>query len=138
MLQASDDHFARLYPAESNHLDDVEVLCKPNVHFVGAFLSTALIGIGAVKVLCDDVTYGEIKRLFVLENQRGKGASKLIMEELENHLRSCGVAFSRLETGTEQPQVVRLYDRLGYRRRAPFGDYEQDPFSLFMEKALTA
>jgi putative acetyltransferase len=31
---------------------------------------------------------------------------------------------------------LTLYERAGYQRRGPFGDYSEDPLSIFMEKKL--
>jgi putative acetyltransferase len=47
-----------------------------------------------------------------------------------------GVETLRLETGNLQPQALRLYERAGYARRGPFGDYDDDPHSVFLEKSL--
>ena len=91
---------------------------------------------GAVKMLDDDCRYGEIKRLFVIDEHRGKGLSRRIMDHLETHLREMGVHVVRLETGTRQPEALGLYNRLGYARRGPFGAYGHDPLSVFMEKRL--
>ncbi|MGI9311875.1 MAG: hypothetical protein ACR2P7_10210, partial [bacterium] len=42
----------------------------------------------------------------------------------------------RLETGVHQAAAIGLYARLGFIRRGPFGDYADDPLSVFMEKKL--
>jgi putative acetyltransferase len=136
LFRLSNEYAASLYPDESNHLDDSEELSKPNVYFVGAFQDETLVGIGAVKLLSNDGTYGEIKRVFITPDHRGKGVSKLIMKALENFLLEKGVRISRLETGIKQPEAFGLYKRLGYIERAPFGVYKHDPLSLFMEKEL--
>jgi len=125
-----------LYPAESNHLDGIEALQRPNVLFLGAYLGDELVGCGAVKSLDDDGIYGEIKRVFVLDAYRGRGVSKRLMQELEAHLRSNGIHTARLETGIRQPEAIALYRRLGYVERGPYGAYVRDPLSLFMEKNL--
>ena len=39
-----------------------------------------------------------------------------------------------LETGPTQPEALILYEHLGYRCRGPFGDYPDDPLSVFMQK----
>lgn len=136
LIRQSDELMASLYPAESNHLDGVETLKQPNVLFVGCYQGETLAGCGAVKILSDDGDYGEIKRVFVLPEHRGKGISVEIMHFLENHLRRSGIHVSRLETGIKQPEALGLYRKLGYVERRPFGAYREDPLSVFMEKAL--
>ena len=43
---------------------------------------------------------------------------------------------ARLETGRDQHEAVRLYERNGYRRRAAFAGYPDNGLSLFYEKSL--
>ena len=136
LLDASDVFHHKLYPAISNHLEGVEQLLLPNVYFVGCFIGDELVGCGAVKVKDDDDRYGEIKRMFVPEKERGKGISKAIMAHLEAYLQSIGVELARLETGIRQPEALGLYASLGYTLRGPFGGYAIDPLSVFMEKKL--
>lgn len=139
LLAQSDAYMAALYPSESNHLEDPQSLAQPQVRFIGVWLAEWLAGCAAVKVVeDDDGLYGEIKRVFVQPQFRGRGISKLLMEELESHLRAQGIELARLETGVHQPEALKLYETLGYDRRAPFGSYAEDPLSVFMEKRLTA
>ena len=137
LLDQSDELMASLYPAESNHLEGPEVLKKPNVLFVGAYIGDELAGCGAVKILSDDNgPYGEIKRVFLSPKYRRKGFSIEIMNYLENHLQKSGVWISRLEMGAKQPEALGLYKKFGYTECGPFGAYCEDPLSLFMEKKL--
>jgi putative acetyltransferase len=136
LIAMSDAYMAMLYPSESNHLESVSALMRPNVFFLGCFLEDRIVGCGAVKILSDDGHYGEIKRVFVLDSHRGKGYSRAIMENLEGRLESLGVTLARLETGIRQPEALGLYRRLGYLERGPFGGYIADPLSVFMEKRL--
>ena len=80
----------------------------------------------------------KLNALFVLRDFRGKGVSRLIMKELEDHLLECGISLSRLETGIYQPEAIGLYEQLGYTACNPFGAYKSDPLSVFMEKRLHA
>ena len=136
LLEQSDAYMATLYPPQSNHMEDIEALRKHNVFFVGACIGHDIGGCGAVKTMRDDGVYGEIKRVFVAPEYRGRGISRAIMEALEHHLIEQGVPLSRLEMGARQPEALGLYRRLGHRERPPFGKYQVDPQSLFMEKRL--
>lgn len=138
LLNLSDETMGALYPAESNHLEGPEVLCQPNVYFIGARHEGELVACGGVKIMDNDGRYGEIKRVFITEAFRGKGLSKLIMQRLEMHLRAHAVPLARLETGIHQPEALGLYEKLGYTYRPPFGSYQPDPLSVFMEKQLEA
>jgi putative acetyltransferase len=136
LIALSDQYMNALYPAESNHLESVEALQQPNVCFVGIEADSTLVACGAVKLMTDDGRYGEIKRVFVLPDHRGKGHARSILRALEMQLRVRGIALARLETGILQPEALTLYRAMGYRERGPFGAYQTDPLSLFMEKAI--
>ncbi|MCD8515640.1 MAG: GNAT family N-acetyltransferase [Burkholderiaceae bacterium] len=138
LLAMSDAYMASLYPAESNHMASPDTLAQPHVLFLGLTIDQTVAACGAVKVMDDDGQYGEVKRLFVLPEFRGMGLSRALMVALESHLQSRQIAWARLETGIHQPEALALYQRLGYRERGPFGTYRLDPYSVFMEKRLTA
>lgn len=116
---------------------DVEALLQPHVRFVGVREDGELVACGAVRFLDDDDgAYGEIKRVFVLPAQRGKGHARRIMLKLEDEVRRASVAVVRLEVGISQPEALGLYRALGYRERGPFGTYQRDHWSVFLEKTL--
>ena len=136
LIALSDAYMDALYPSESNHPESVAGLQQANVLFVGGHVGDELVACGAVKLMHDDGSYGEIKRMFVLDAHRGKGYSKRILQHLEDHLVQHAIRLARLETGIRQPEALGLYRRLGYLEREPFGAYQADPLSVFMEKQL--
>ncbi len=115
LLAASDAFYVDLYPAESNHLESVTDLQRPNVLLVGCWLDSELVGSGGAKIMDDDGIYAEIKRVFVVEGHRGRGLSRRIMQYLESDLESRGVELLRLETGVKQPEALGLYRKLGFQ-----------------------
>jgi putative acetyltransferase len=129
-----DEYQTALYPAESNHLDGIEELTSPNVIFVMAYLGDQAVGCGAVKDIHGE--YGEIKRVYVSPKARGIGLAKGIMAYLEAKALARGIQIVRLETGIHQIEALRLYEKLGYKRRGPFGSYTDDPLSIYLEKRL--
>jgi len=133
LIRQLDEYQESMYPPESNHLDSVDELSKTNVHFLAAYIDSTICGIGAVKVLND---YGEIKRLYVPGKYRGKGIAKKIVKELEKCLVKRSIFTARLETGIHQHEAIDLYKKFGYSEIAPFGDYTEDPLSVFMEKKI--
>ena len=133
LLQASDRYMASLYPAESNHMLDVETLRQPQMNFFGAYVDGAPRGCGGFWA---HQNYVEIKRVFVDPSARGLGLSKALMQTLEEAARALGFRIAKLETGIHQPEALGLYQKLGYRFCEPFGEYKPDPLSVFMEKAL--
>jgi putative acetyltransferase len=132
-LQAGDDYAASLYPAESNHMLDVETLLQPEMNFYGVRVDGVARGCGG---FWRHDGYGEIKRLWIDHSARGLGLSRQLMMHIENEMRQQGLALARLETGISQPEALGLYRALGYVERGPFGGYRPDPLSVFMEKQL--
>lgn len=135
LIAELDEYQSALYPAESNHLDSIESLRRPNVCMMALFDQALPVAIGAVKIFDD---YGEIKRLYVPPAHRGKGYAKTIIKALEQRLVDRGITTARLETGIKQHQAISLYRRHGYVQRDAFGIYCEDPLSLFMEKQLAS
>jgi putative acetyltransferase len=138
LMALSEAYMSALYPSESNHFEPADGLRPPQGEFLGFWVGESLAGCGGVKhhAPAGEAPYGEIKRLFVLDSARGRGAAKQLMARLEALLLARGVRLARLETGIHQPEAIGLYRRLGYVERGPFGGYAADPLSLFMEKAL--
>ncbi len=134
MLARLDAYCAALYPAESNHLMDIASLMQGDVLFlVARDVDGVAVGCAA---LVNKQEYGEVKRMFVDERRRGLGTGRKLLEHLVMFARMSGLSVLRLETGIHQPEAIGLYERLGFERRAPFGDYREDPLSLFMEMPL--
>jgi len=134
LIHAADAQAASLYPAESNHLVDVEALAQPTVIFCVARVDEAVAGCAAALIAPDG--YAEIKRMFVCDAARGRGLGGQILAFLEEQLRQHGVGTARLETGVYSHAAIRLYERMGYVRIGPFADYWDDPLSVFYEKQL--
>jgi putative acetyltransferase len=80
--------------------------------------------------------FGEVKRMYVSPAARGQGVAQRLLGALESEAQQRGVSHFMLETGPYQHQALGLYERLGYARRGPYGDYRDDPLSVFMEKRL--
>lgn len=133
LLKELDDHLTRLYPPASNHLLSTSQLLEPNVIFVVARIDGLAIGCGAVLL---KTGYGEIKRVFVKPDRRGTGIGAQIVQQLCSISSEHGLGIVRLETGTSQPEAMRLYELAGFRRTGPFGDYSDDILSVFYEREL--
>lgn len=79
---------------------------------------------------------GELKRMDVRPTFRGLGFGERLVEHLTDYARTRGIRTVRLETGVHQQAAIRLYERLGFQRIAPFGNYCPDPNSLCYEKRI--
>jgi len=136
LIDALDAWQMVLYPPESHHGVGLDVLLQPNVLFaVARDASGGAVGCGAV-VLHEG--YGELKRMYVQPGLRGRGSGRDLLMFLEEQAQVRGCTRLRLETGVRQPEALRLYGKSGYFLRPPFGDYFEDPNSVFMEKQLVS
>lgn len=83
-----------------------------------------------------DDTTGEIKRMFVVPEHRGRGHSRTILRALEERARDLGYTRLVLESGTRQPEALALYESEGYTRIDGYGYYRDAPDSRCYGKDL--
>ena len=123
-------------PASSVHAFDVERLRQPGVTFYSAWLGDALAGCGALQRLDD--ARGELKSMRVADAFLGRGVGRAILLHLVAEARALGLVSLWLETGSTAPftPALRLYESAGFVRCGPFGGYSDDPFSVFMTRAI--
>ena len=133
LIDELDAYQKPLYPPESHHGIDIEALSQPNVLFAVARDGEGVAVACGALVVGED--YAELKRMYTAPRQRGRGVARAILSLLEDTARAQGCAVFMLETGHLQPEALAFYERAGYRLRGPFGDYQEDPNSVFMEKA---
>ncbi len=123
-------------PPESVHALDLDGLRKPDVTFWSVWQDSELMGCGALREL--DPRHGEIKSMRTASSHLRKGvASRLVRHILDEARRRSYVRLS-LETGSTEgfAPARRLYASFGFTACAPFADYIEDPFSVFMTREL--
>lgn len=134
LIEGLEEHLAPFYPATSRHGYSVEKLIKQGVAFFVIRQDGVPAGCGGVQFFGTE--YAELKRMFVRPQFRGLGLAKLMVEYLEEYTREHGIKLLRLETGIHQIEAIGLYERMGFQNIPPFGDYVEDPLSLFFEKRI--
>jgi len=123
-----------LYSPESRHGLSVERLLREAVAFFVTRRDGLPAGCGGVQLFGTE--YGEVKRMYVRSQFRGLGLGRLMLDHLAAYCQQRGVSLLRLETGIYQVEAIGLYERYGFQRVAPFGNYRVDPVSLCYEKRL--
>jgi putative acetyltransferase len=128
------DHYLRIldgedhaFFAQHNKLDHIK-------HVIIAYDSDKAIGCGAIKQQDEQTT--EIKRMFVLPEYRGKGVAAHIMVKLEAWARELGFSNAILETGTNNPDAIGLYFKMGYVQIENYGQYVGVDASFCMSKSI--
>jgi len=106
----------------------------PNGRFLIGYVGTTPVAMGGLRRI--DATTVEIKRMYVVPDQRGRGHSRTVLACLEDVARSLGAARVVLETGMKQPEAMRLYETSGYERIEGFGHYCGQELSVSYGKRL--
>jgi len=132
LIEELESHLASLYPSESRHGYSVDKLLREGVAFFVVREDGVPAGCGGVQLYGTE--YGELKRMYVRPQFRGLGLGKLMLEHLTGYAREHGVGLLRLETGIYQREAIGLYEGFGFHQIPPFGEYKEDPLSLFLEK----
>jgi putative acetyltransferase len=118
--------------------DDHEPGAAPTAQDIDLFLvavsDRAPVGCGALRRL--EATAAEVKRMYVVPPARGTGVAAAILRALEAAALDRGWTTLRLETGTEQPDAQRFYEREGYHRIPLFGVYAGSTLSVCYERTL--
>ena len=119
-------------PPESVHALDLRGLKAASVTFWTVWDGAELCGCGALKEL--DSTHGEIKSMRTVAAHLGKGVGKAMLEHIIDEAKRRGYSRLSLETGSTPAFVpaLKLYEKSGFVYSGPFGDYRDDPLSLFM------
>jgi putative acetyltransferase len=99
-----------------------------------AFVENKAAACGCFKVYDNESV--EIKRMFVKSEFRGKGFSKIVLLELLNWAIELGFKKAILETGSNQPEAIGLYEKSGFIRTENFGNYKHLKNSICFAKIL--
>lgn len=123
-------------PPESIHALDLAGLRKPEVTFWTVWDDSNLVGCGALKRLT--AAHGEIKSMHTAAAHRGKGVAGTMLRHILGEASEKGLSRLSLETGSQPgfEAARQLYAKHGFAVCGPFGDYQDDPNSVFMIRVL--
>src|SRR5690606_11415889 len=86
---------------------------RDHVEFLLGVLDGEPVACGALQRL--EPTVGEVKRMYVQPEHRGRGLSRQILAAIEDLAVRRGMRTLRLETGKYLPVALNLYMSSGYR-----------------------
>ncbi|HJS36522.1 MAG TPA: GNAT family N-acetyltransferase [Burkholderiales bacterium] len=134
-----EEHLRSMYelsPPESVHALDLDGLRRPDVTFWTVWAGGELLGCGALRELT--ARHGEIKSMRTALAHRRKGAAKAVLRHIIDEAGRRGYERLSLETGAMKAfePAQKLYASFGFAFCPPFGDYVQDPNSVFMTRRL--
>ncbi len=133
------EHVQNMYeitPRESVHVFDIEQLRKPDITFWTAWSGEELMGCGALRELSK--SHGEVKSMRTAAQHLRKGVAREILKTIVAEARRRNYTQLSLETGAakEFEPAQKLYEQFGFHRCSPFGEYKDDPNSVFMTMEL--
>lgn len=123
-------------PLESKHALDLDGLRKPGITFWTVHDGETLIGSGAIKAL--DADHAEVKSMRTAPARKRSGVASALLEHMICAAQKMGFSRLSLETGSADffLPARRLYEKFGFEYCGPFADYQDDPNSVFMTRAL--
>jgi putative acetyltransferase len=132
-------HFAEMRagsPPDACHVLPIDGLRDASIRFFTLREDGVLLGCGALKRL--EPGHGEVKSMRTADAALGRGVGKAMLDHIVATAQSEGMTRLSLETGsTEQFAAAnRLYEKEGFERTGPFGDYADTPFTRFFTKAI--
>jgi ribosomal protein S18 acetylase RimI-like enzyme len=118
------------------------VFDPPRGAFFLAYVDAAAVAMGGWRLRSDVHPWGlgqaaEVKRMYVAPAARRRGYARLMLSHLERTAREAGAEVMVLETGTEQPEAIAMYDAAGYSPIEKFGHYTWSPRQRCFGKPLT-
>ena len=126
-----------LTPAEYRHHMTVEQMAQADTTlFVARDASGAALGMGALRRHANGV--GEVKRMFVKPEARGRGIGEAILAHIEALARQDGFTRLVLETGANFDAARRVYERCAFVPCDAVLDYPASEWTAFYEKELRA
>lgn len=133
------EHLQSMYelsPPKSVHALDLDKLRQPDITFWSAWDGPELVGCGALKQLSP--VAGEIKSMRTPNARRREGVGRAILSHIILVARTRSYERLSLETGSPAAfkPAQTLYESFGFTLCGPFGDYVEDPYSVFMTLRL--
>ena len=127
-----DARFPGGFKVELSADPDASDLIRPRGVFLVAFEDALPHGCVALKGT--DKGYGEVKRMWIAESQRGTGLARQLIGRIEAIARELGMTLLRLDTNPALEGAIAIYRHWGWRQIPRFND---DPYAeVFFEKAL--
>ena len=133
--------YVRLYGSEDSTPLDTGVFDPPQGAFFVGYVDGEPVAMGGWRLRSDVQALGagrsaEVKRMYVAPAARRRGLARAVLAHLEETAAQAGAEVMVLETGTEQPEAIAMYERAGYRRVESFGYYAWSPKSRCYGKRL--
>ncbi|HTZ47722.1 MAG TPA: GNAT family N-acetyltransferase [Verrucomicrobiae bacterium] len=95
---------------------------------------TGVLGCVALRRLGERADSGEIKRMYVRADHRGRGIADALFDALESYAREVGHQWLYLDTAADMVAAARFYERKGFVACAPYNNNPQA--AIFLRKKI--
>ncbi|MEJ6390576.1 GNAT family N-acetyltransferase [Gymnodinialimonas ulvae] len=122
-------------PAESCHVMTGDELRAAGARLFALREAGRVLAIGALKPFGDAM---ELKSMHTIAEARGAGVARRLLVHLVAQAQGAHAKALYLETGSGAAHMAAraLYERAGFVLCPPFGDYTEDPESVFMTRRI--
>jgi GNAT superfamily N-acetyltransferase len=121
-----------------NSIDELTSYKRPKGIFYILKFKDKIIGMGAFRKLNDNT--GEVKRMYIREEFRGKGFGKRLLKKLLTNGEEFGCSRVLLDTGKFMSAAQNVYRGAGFNETAKYPETEvppkMQPYWIYMEKKL--
>lgn len=123
-------------PPESVHALELDAYKSSKLELWTAWSDGQLAGCGALKDLGGN--HGEIKSMRTKDEYLRQGVADVVLDTIISYAINAGMLKLSLETGAtiQFSAAQAFYARRGFKACKPFGDYQLDPHSLYLTKAI--
>jgi GNAT superfamily N-acetyltransferase len=125
-------------PMLERDMAKLEIFLPPHGRLLLATEESQSAGIACMKRIREDM--GEIKRMYVRPEFRGKGVGRVLLEALIAEAQQMGYPIVRLDSARSMKAAHSLYRSAGFQEIAPYPESEIAPeyqrHWVFMEKQL--
>lgn len=134
IIKQLDGELSAMYGELMNFYNKKNVIAG-NAHVVLCLSEDRVLGCGCLRILEDGQTV-ELKRMFTVPEERGRGIGTGIIAELELWARELRKRDMILETGIKQIEAIGLYKKLGFHVIENYGEYKGNANSICMAKTI--
>lgn len=120
-----DRRFPTGFDPNAHPTDDDDALRPPAGVFLVVYAGDRAVGCGAVQRL--DRRTGEIKRMWIADQQRGHGLGRRLLVELERQAARLGYQQVKLDTNSELVEARSMYASSGYEE---IDRYNDNPYAF--------
>lgn len=139
VIDLIEDHMEQMEkhsPPSAQHHLEVKDYKDSKLTVWTAWEDNDLLGVGALKELSSN--HGELKSIKTHPDHLRKGVAQLLVGFIIKQAVRRGYTRVSLETGAQEAfePAISFYKSIGFEECGPFGDYVEDPASIFMTQKI--